>query len=72
MYVSHTALPALLLALYAIFPPAYVLGPPGFGLPLLSTPSTSTGDEVVQNDLWVRIFAECELVIGPFRVRASQ
>ena len=68
-YVSHTALLALLLALYAIFPPAYVLGPPRLGLPLLST---STGDAVVQNDLWVRIFAERELVIGPFRLRASQ
>jgi hypothetical protein len=68
-YVSHTALLALLLALYAIFPPAYVLGPPRLGLPLLST---STGDAVVQNDLWVRIFAERELVIGTFRLRASQ
>jgi hypothetical protein len=67
-YVSHTALLALLLALYAIFPPAYVLGPPRLGLPFLST---STGDTVVQNDLWVRIFAERELVIGPFCVRAS-
>lgn len=56
-YVPHTALLALLLALYAIFPPAYVLGPPRLGLPLLST---STGDAVVQNDLWVRIFAERE------------
>lgn len=54
---------ALLLALYAIFPPAYVLGPPRLGLPFLST---STGDAVVQNDLWVRIFAERESVIGPF------
>ncbi|KAF8495530.1 GPI biosynthesis protein family Pig-F-domain-containing protein [Russula emetica] len=54
-YVSHTALLALLLALYSIFPPAYVLGPPRLGLPLLSTP---TGDAIVQNDLWVRIFAE--------------
>lgn len=68
-YASHTALLALLLALYAIFPPAYVLGPPRLGLPFLST---STGDAVVQNDLWVRIFAERELVIGPFCVRASQ
>jgi hypothetical protein len=68
-YVSHTALLALLLALYAIFPPAYVLGPPRLGLPLLST---LTGDAVVQNDLWVRIFAERELVIGPLRVRVSQ
>jgi hypothetical protein len=68
-YTPHTALLALLLALYAIFPPAYVLGPPRLGLPLLST---STGDAVVQNDLWVRIFAERELVIGPFRLRPLQ
>jgi hypothetical protein len=68
-FVPHTALLALLLALYAIFPPAYVLGPPRLGLPLLST---STGDAVVQNDLWVRIFAERELVIEPFRVHVSQ
>jgi hypothetical protein len=68
-YVSHTALLALLVALYAFFPPAYVLGPPRLGLPLLST---STGDAVVQNDLWVRIFAERKLVIGPFCARASQ
>ena len=56
-YVPHTALFALLLAIYAIFPPAYVLGPPRLGLPLLVA---STGDAVVQNDLWVRIFAERE------------
>jgi len=56
---------AFLLALYAIFPPAYVLGPPRLGLPLLST---SAGDGVVQNELWVRIFAERELVFGPFHV----
>lgn len=56
-YVPHTALLAFLLALYAIFPPAYVLGPPRLGLPLLLT---STGDAVVQNHLWVRIFAEHE------------
>jgi len=68
-YVPHTALLALLLALYAFFPPAYVLGPPRLGLPLLSA---STSDAVVQNDLWVRIFAERELVIGHFRVRALQ
>jgi len=54
-YVPHTALLALLLALYTVFPPAYVLGPPRLGLPLLSP---SAGDAVVQNDLWVRIFAE--------------
>ncbi|KAI0301455.1 GPI biosynthesis protein family Pig-F-domain-containing protein [Russula brevipes] len=54
-YVPHTALLALLIALYAIFPPAYVLGPPRLGLPLLSA---SAGDAVVQNDVWVRIFAE--------------
>ena len=68
-YVSHTAFLALLLSLYAVFPPAYVLGPPRLGLPLLST---STGSAVVQNDLWVRIFAERELVILPFRMRAWQ
>jgi len=68
-YVTHTALLALLLALYAIFPPAYVLGPPRLGLPLLFAP---TGDAVVLNDLWVRIFAECELVMGSFRVRSLQ
>lgn len=56
-YVPHTALLALLIALYAIFPPAYVLGPPRLGLPLLSA---SAGDAVVQNDVWVRIFAERE------------
>jgi len=67
--VSHTSLLALLLAIYAIFPPAYVLGPPRLGLPLFST---STGDAVVQNDLWVRIFAERELVIGHFCVCVSQ
>ncbi|KAH9963658.1 GPI biosynthesis protein family Pig-F-domain-containing protein [Russula compacta] len=54
-YVPHTALLALLLALYTVFPPAYVLGPPRLGLPLLSA---SAGDAVVQNDFWVRIFAE--------------
>jgi len=47
----------LLLAVYTMFPPAYVLGPPHLGLPLLSAPA---GDAVVQNDLWVRIFAERE------------
>jgi len=56
-YVPHTALLALLLAVYAIFPPAYVLGPPRLGIPLLST---SACIAVVQNDLWVRIFAERE------------
>ena len=56
-YTPHTALLALLLALYAIFPPAYVLGPPRLGLPLIYA---STGDAVVQNDRWVRIFAERE------------
>ncbi|KAH9997006.1 GPI biosynthesis protein family Pig-F-domain-containing protein [Russula vinacea] len=56
-YVPHTALLASLLAIYAIFPPAYVLGPPRLGLPFLSA---STGDAVVQNDHWVRIFAERE------------
>jgi GPI ethanolamine phosphate transferase 2/3 subunit F len=56
-YMPNTALLALLLALYTIFPPAYVLGPPRLGLPLLSAPA---GDAVVQNDLWVRIFAERE------------
>jgi hypothetical protein len=56
-YVPHTAMLALLLALFTIFPPAYVLGPPRLGLPLLSVP---TGDSVVQNDLWVRIYAERE------------
>jgi len=54
-YVPHTALLALLLAVYTMFTPAYVLGPPHLGLPLLSIPA---GDAVVQNDLWVRIFAE--------------
>ncbi|KAI0280732.1 GPI biosynthesis protein family Pig-F-domain-containing protein [Russula brevipes] len=54
-YVPHTALLALLIALHAIFPPAYVLGPPRLGLPLLSA---SAGDAVAQNDVWVRIFAE--------------
>lgn len=68
-YVSHTASLALLLALYAIFPPAYVLGPPRLSLPFLSTPAS---DAVVQNDLWVRIFAERKLVIGPLHVRVSQ
>ena len=56
-YVPHTALLAFLLALYAVFPPAYVLGPPRLGLPLLLA---STGDAVVQKNLWVRIFAERE------------
>ena len=56
-YVPHTALLASLLAIYAIFPPAYVLGPPRLGLPLLSA---STADAVVQNHHWVRIFAERE------------
>jgi GPI ethanolamine phosphate transferase 2/3 subunit F len=54
-YVPHTALLALLLSLYTVFPPAYVLGPPSLGLPLLSTVAT---DAVKQNDLWVRIFVE--------------
>jgi hypothetical protein len=48
----HIALLASLLAIYAIFLPAYVLGPPRLGLPLLSA---STGDAVVQNDHWVRV-----------------
>jgi phosphatidylinositol glycan class F len=56
-FVPHTGLLALLIAVYAIFPPTYVLGPPRLGLPLLSV---STGNAVVQNDLWVRIFAERE------------
>ena len=56
-YVPHTALLASLVAIYAIFPPAYVLGPPRLGLPLLSA---STGDAVVQNDHWVRGFSERE------------
>jgi hypothetical protein len=56
-YMPHTALLALLLALYTILPPAYVLGPPHLGLPLLSAPA---GYAVVQNDLWVRIFADRE------------
>ncbi|KAI0293643.1 GPI biosynthesis protein family Pig-F-domain-containing protein [Multifurca ochricompacta] len=54
-YVQHTALLALLLALYTTFPPAYVLGPPRLGLPFLSA---SASNAIVQNDLWVRIFAE--------------
>lgn len=56
-YMPNTALLALLLALYTVFPPAYVLGPPRLGLPFISAPA---GDAVVQNDLWVRIFAERE------------
>lgn len=58
-YVPHTALLALLLSLYTIFPPAYVLGTPRLGLPLLLAPAS---DALVQNDRWVRIFAERESV----------
>ncbi|KAI0265295.1 GPI biosynthesis protein family Pig-F-domain-containing protein [Gloeopeniophorella convolvens] len=54
-YVPHTSTLTLLVALYTVFTPAYVLGPPRIGLPLLVAPG---GDPLVQNDLWVRIFAE--------------
>ena len=54
-YVPHTALLSLLLAIYTAFPPAYTLGPPRLGLPLLSP---SANNAIAQNDLWVRIFAE--------------
>lgn len=54
-YVPHTALLALLLAVYTVFPPAYTLGPPRLGLPLLSA---SASNAVVQNDIWIRIFVE--------------
>ena len=65
-YVPHTTLLAFLLALYTIFPPAYVLGPPRLDLPLLVA---STDDAVVQNDLWVQIFVESEYIgiFSPFR-----
>jgi hypothetical protein len=56
-YVPHTALLALLVSVYTVFPPVYVLGPPRLGLPLLSTVA---GDAVIQNDLCVRIFVERE------------
>ncbi|KAF8259205.1 GPI biosynthesis protein family Pig-F-domain-containing protein [Lactarius quietus] len=54
-YVPHTAFLALLIAIYTVFPPAYALGPPRLGLPLLSA---SAGSAIVQNDLWIRIFVE--------------
>ena len=54
-YVPHTALLAFLLAIYTVFPPAYALGPPRLGLPLISAYPISA---VVQNDLWIRIFVE--------------
>ncbi|KAI9513398.1 GPI biosynthesis protein family Pig-F-domain-containing protein [Russula earlei] len=57
LYWPHTALLAMLLALYTVFAPSYALGPPQLGLPLLSPFS---GNAVVQNDVWVRIFVECD------------
>ncbi|KAH9035404.1 GPI biosynthesis protein family Pig-F-domain-containing protein [Lactarius hengduanensis] len=36
-------------------PPAYALGPPRLGLPLLSASASNT---ILQNDLWIRIFVE--------------
>ncbi|KAH9028624.1 GPI biosynthesis protein family Pig-F-domain-containing protein [Lactarius pseudohatsudake] len=54
-YAPHTALLAFLLSIYTVFPPAYALGPPRLGLPLLSA-SASTA--ILQNDLWIRIFVE--------------
>jgi hypothetical protein len=52
----------LLLAIYTILPPAYALGPPRLGLPLLSASASSA---VVQNDLWIRIFVERKQVSFP-------
>ncbi|KAN0139383.1 GPI biosynthesis protein family Pig-F domain containing protein [Lactarius tabidus] len=54
-YVPHTAFLSLLLAIYTVLPPAYALGPPRLGLPLLSASANSA---IVQNDLWIRIFIE--------------
>ncbi|KAH9173918.1 GPI biosynthesis protein family Pig-F-domain-containing protein [Lactarius sanguifluus] len=54
-YVPHTALLAFLLSIYTVFPPAYTLGPPRLGLPLLSASASSA---ILQNDLWIRIFVE--------------
>ncbi len=54
-YVPHTALLAFLLAIYTVFPPAFTLGPPRLGLPLLSS---SASGAIAQNELWIRIFVE--------------
>jgi hypothetical protein len=61
-YVPHTAFLSLLLAIYTVLPPAYALGPPRLGLPLLSASANSA---IVQNDLWIRIFVERKQVSFP-------
>jgi len=67
-HLLHTYLLALLLAFLTAFVPACVLGSPvlPLTLPLLaSSASASSSSALVQNNTWVRLFAELSCVSHP-------
>ncbi|KAI0048659.1 hypothetical protein FA95DRAFT_1605038 [Auriscalpium vulgare] len=64
-HLWHTGFLSLLLSFLTVFIPAYALGPPVLHLPFLfhrshksERSSENNSAVVIQNDIWVRIFAE--------------
>ncbi|ETW77561.1 hypothetical protein HETIRDRAFT_240833, partial [Heterobasidion irregulare TC 32-1] len=61
-HLAHTYLLSLLLSILTTFIPAYCLGPPilPFFLPFITGAESQPGSSaaVVQNDTWIRLFAE--------------